>query len=120
MPGAFVDGVVDGDDMRDTAEEGVGGGGGLFRHDGVEELGFRGVDPVAGRVGAGFRFGVGGGFGRGERGGESAWDGRCDSFLGEGAGGFDGVGGGSGRGWIGGLGDAVGGAFARGARDGLL
>ena len=45
--------------MADGAEEGVGVGGGLFGHDGVEELGFGGVDPVAGGVGTGFGFGVG-------------------------------------------------------------
>lgn len=84
-PGALVDGVVDGDDGGDGVGEGVGcagGGGGsgrggrrcsaaaageeeealrvvLPQHRG-EELLLRWVDPVPGRVGAGFALRVGG------------------------------------------------------------
>ena len=63
MPGALINSIMDGNDMRDGVEESVWRGRSLFRHDGVEELGFGGVDPVARGVGAGLGFGVGRGFG---------------------------------------------------------
>ena len=58
VPGALVDGVVDGDDGGHVGgDRGVG-----FALHGGEEHGFGGVDPVAGRggvdVGAGCGFGV--------------------------------------------------------------
>lgn len=114
-PGAFVDGVVDGDDGADGGGKvfGRGLGEGIFAHYGVEELRFRGVDPVAGLVGTGFGLGVRGGGIGGGCGVEGAGDGGYDAVVGEGAGGLVGGGGFSGGG---GLGYSVGGALAGGGR----
>ena len=57
VPGALVDGVVDGDDAADALGEVLRTRArGVFAHDGVEELSLRGVDPVPAGVAAGLDF----------------------------------------------------------------